>query len=136
MSNDDLSAELAAGANDTSDAPSGRQAAHTPGPWTWEDCDDGSLINPELYAKWVKSNYDGSLWPIVLQGVWHNDSTAGLSCANKFDAHLIAAAPDYHAAALAHLSRHDAVAVAANFDQCGCDTCKAFRPVVAKAEGR
>ena len=52
------------------------------------------------------------------------------------NAHLIAAAPDYHEASLAMIARHDAEAKAANFDKCGCENCKPFRAIAAKAEGR
>src|SRR5687767_14708974 len=55
---------------------------------------------------------------------------------SKFNARLIAASPDFYAAAVSVMAAHDAEAVRCNFTTCGCDYCKALRPVVAKAEGR
>lgn len=48
------------------------------------------------------------------------------------NAHLIAAAPDYHEAALALVARHDAEAKRVNFTSCGCEDCKPFRSAIAK----
>lgn len=66
---------------------------HTPGPWAWHG-DDNDLVAPALYAKWLESNYDARFWPFVLQGEWHNDSTAGIRCENDANRNLIASAPD------------------------------------------
>ena len=45
------------------------------------------------------------------------------------------AAPDYHAAAIALITRHDEKARVANFDLCGRDDCTPFRTVINKARG-
>ena len=58
--------------------------AHTPGPWKWSPAN-------ELDAEWP--DFD-ALEPDVLYGVWHNDSTAGVSVMSRANALLIAAAPD------------------------------------------
>jgi hypothetical protein len=42
-------------------------------------------------------------------------------------------ASDYYSAAREMIRRHDADAVAANFTRCGCEDCKPFRAIVAKA---
>lgn len=66
--------------------------SHTPGPWKWQG-DDNDLVAPALYEAWVQSDYNAAVCPFVLQGEWHNDSTAGVSVPNQANARLIALAP-------------------------------------------
>jgi hypothetical protein len=102
----------------------------TPGPWEWErDGDeDGMLINRELYDAWQRKRapQEGE-FPIVLIGVWHNDSTAGVSVHNPADARLIAAAPD-----LFELAR----AVVNHFRDTDAPLGQLARQAIAKAEGK
>lgn len=114
-----------------------RQARHTPGPWIlstmstdygWINGPDGMpLATAYPGVRTVKSDADPTFTKTV--SVRSNAEV-------QANAHLIATAPDYHEAAIEMIERHDAEARRCNFDRCGCENCKSFRPIVAKAEGR
>lgn len=101
---------------------------HTSGPWkARRSC---GVLGGEV-ERWA---IDGP--PQGLAGRWWVASMISDEPRDAANAHLIAAAPDYHAAAMEMILRHDAEAQAANFDKCGCDNCKPFRAIAVKAEGR
>jgi hypothetical protein len=96
---------------------------HTPGPW-----------EPGFYG------YKDCAEPII--AIQHEGRcVCRISPKSLMDdedlenARLIAAAPDLLDAAVQMLSWHDERARSANFRQCGCVDCDAFRPVVDKAKG-
>ena len=73
---------------------------------------------------------------------WH---AAAIGLAATVDAHhetleaalsAIAGAPNYRAAAVAMLARHDREARLSGFKKCRCRDCSPFRAAIAKAEGR
>lgn len=114
------------------------QQKHTPGPWMWFGDD---LHNADALASFLIA-FEAARDPktgdvamadvaVVSEPVIRTDGDT-----QDANAHLIAAAPDYDAAAREMITRHDASAKAANFNRCGCDDCKPFRPIIAKAEGR
>jgi hypothetical protein len=112
-----------------STTPKIHRTTHTPGPWK------ADRMGCFIFA------HDGQM-PVCETRGWgyltgfekrdDDDATA----IQKANAQLIATAPDYHKAAREIVGRHDTHAVACNFDRCGCDDCKPFRALIAKAEGR
>ena len=97
--------------------------AHTPGPWHVgeEKQDNEDCIIAESGKHVVCSGHEYDQCGIIGQ---------------RADAALIAAAPDFYEAAVVMLAAHDQHARECNFTRCGCEECKMFRPIVAKAEGR
>lgn len=91
---------------------------HTPGPWTVLEFPDEKFVE-------VRANEGYSIVAHVFFNNGNRDETA----------RLIAAAPDYHEAAIAILKAHDEDAVRSNFARCGCGVCSDLRPIVAKATG-
>ena len=62
-----------------------------------------------------------------------DDQEEAINAESLANAQLIATSPDYHAAAVALCERHDEAARRANFAFCGCEDCKPFRAIIAKA---
>lgn len=93
------------------------ETKHTPGPWVAEN---SSVIGPDnkIICGCIRGSVDRKS---------HEEDYA--------TARLIAAAPEYHEAAVSILADHDDEAVSCNFSRCGCALCKVLRPIVAKATG-
>ncbi len=99
--------------------------SHTPGPWG--HVYDGSSV-------WSVGRADDPQDARIAavqkcshgEDGWHEASD---------NARLIAAAPEFYEAAVVMLAAHDQHARECNFTACGCEECKMFRPIVAKAEG-
>ena len=94
----------------------------TPGPWRLrlpsEDNKSHCIVTDEA-GPWVIAD--------MVPGVCSNGSEDQMVPNGR----LLAAAPDYHAQALALMERHD-FAVGAT---CGCIDCTPFRAIYRKAEG-
>lgn len=96
---------------------------HTPGPWEVHDSQTSSggfdVMTAEGY--YVAQAFE-------MFGADDEDVT-------EANARLMASSPDYHAAAVALVARHNKKAKRVNFDLCGCEGCESFRPIIAKAIG-
>lgn len=105
---------------------------HTPGPWQAKMPYRDDVHMGRITTAWKK---DDCFLVVAQCGLDH--VYVGLTGVERvFNAYLIAAAPDYDKAAREMIDRHDAYAKRYNFERCGCDDCKPFRAIVAKAEGR
>lgn len=88
----------------------------TPGPWS-----EGRDGNMRVYGPDDQGEHSG-LIAVVYKG--------------RGNARLIAAAPALHAAAQSVRTRHRAKAVAANFEDCGCDDCDSLENALGLAKGQ
>ncbi len=123
-----------AGSTIGTDNPFMSETKHTPGPWKAIFTDDEEWrgvenTNIEHGGGLIAKVYGTDEFPCV-------EATDKICQELAANARLIAAAPDYHEAAVSICARHDEKARRCNFDSCGCEDCKPFRPIIAKATGK
>ena len=112
-----------------------QQAQHTPGPWLRE----GLLIyalhpleGEYRHGKPVLVNrFSARIDPCLNQGGALEEAEANV----EFIIRACNSHDDLLAALVEMRRRHDTKAVAANFNECGCDDCVAARAAIAKATG-
>jgi len=115
------------------------RASHTIGDWYVDDGTPGHVKSRSENHRYIEGV--GHSTPTVARfDIWSSfgNRIEGVGFSKEEEqanGHLISAAPDFYAEAVAMCERHDVEARQCNFERCGCENCKPFRPIIAKARG-